>query len=113
MIKRRVRASRFSVGEEVNPEFHCLRLSIVSIDHKTDTIEAVVIKAQGIYAVAHKDPTSGYSREGFTLGMELLFKPDELSGNGWIPRDNSDHSRVLPDFYLKISRRGEKLFVHQ
>ena len=112
MTKKRHDVSVFTVGEEINPEDHKLRLRITAIHPKSDVIEAVVIKAEGYFSEDHlskADIKAGWPQTGFKLNMEIIFRP---SGTGdWNPEDKAGVAKNLPWFALTIYK-GEKRFAH-
>lgn len=101
-------ASAFSVGEEINPESSAVRLRVTAINPENDTLEAVVVKAEGFFAESLSSPVA---QEGFAVGMELVFEPRHAGC--WVARKNGGSPmNNLPWFELLITSGGRKSFDH-
>ena len=101
-------ASAFSVGEEINPESFTIRLRVTAIDPENDTLEAVVIKAEGFFAESLSSPVV---QEGFAAGMELVFECRRVGC--WVARKKGGSAmNNLPWFELLITSGGRKSFDH-
>ena len=93
--------SAFTVGEEINPADSNVRVRITAIHSEENTLEAIVIKAEGYFSEGGG---------GFKKGMELIFLP-RWPGM-WVPRSKKSLSLTLPWFELLILPIGEKIFMH-
>ncbi len=105
----KLNVSVFTVGEEINPPSYFIRLRVTAVHHENNTLEAVVIKAEGAYAETFN--YKGAPQDGFKVGMELIFQPRRPGC--WVAEDKSKTALNLPWFELLVNPDdGKKSFEH-
>ena len=102
--------SAFTQGEEINPNDHDIRIKITNIDRRNNTLEAVVIKAEGHFSTT-RGAEKGHPQGGFQVGMELVF--EQTFPNSWTPHPKKiRRPSNIPWFDLTILDDGTKRFEH-
>lgn len=101
-------ASCFVVGEEINPKEFFIRLKITAVNVEANILEGVIIKVEDFFATSSR--ALGCPRDGFQVGMELIFEPRHEGT--WNPLNKVGPWLALPWFTLVVTEKGEKHFVH-